>query len=153
MSKCYQLIGVPGAGKSTWYYRQDWAKDCSYVSTDMWVDLEAERLGATYNEVFKDYMPTAVKLMAQNVALAREKNRDIIWDQTSVSVKSREKKFRMLPGYEHIAIVFLTPERSELDVRLSGRFGKHIPKNVIDSMIANFEMPTLAEGFMEIRFA
>lgn len=153
MSKCYQLIGVPGAGKSTWYHKQDWAKDCSYISTDMWVDLEAERLGATYNEVFKDYMPTAVKLMAQNVALAREKNRDIIWDQTSVSVKSREKKFRMLPGYEHIAIVFLTPERSELDVRLSGRFGKHIPKNVIDSMIANFEMPTLGEGFMEIRFA
>jgi gluconate kinase len=57
----------------------------------------------------------------------------------------------MLPEYHAIAVVFLTPDRSELDVRLSGRPGKHIPKNVVDSMIAGFEMPT-EEEFDEIWF-
>ena len=151
MAKCYQLIGVPAAGKSTWVKTQDWVKDCSIVSTDAWVDMEAERLGLTYNEVFKDYMPKAVKLMALQVELAREKGMDIVWDQTSTTVKSRKKKFNMLPDYEHIAVVFPTPARDELDVRLSGRYGKHIPKNVVDSMIAGWQEPTLDEGFTEIR--
>ena len=150
MAKCYQLIGVPGAGKSTWVKKQEWAKDCSIVSTDMWVDMEAERTDQTYNEVFKDYMPQAVKLMAIQVENARELGRDIIWDQTSTTVKSRKKKFNMLPKYEHIAVVFPTPARDELDVRLSGRFGKHIPKNVVDSMIAGWQEPTLDEGFTQI---
>jgi predicted kinase len=151
MTKCYQLVGVPGSGKSTWVKNQEWAKECTYVSTDMWVEMEAERLGLTYNEVFKDYMPHAVKLMAIQVENARELGRDIIWDQTSTTVKSRKKKFNMLPKYEHIAIVFHTPARDELDVRLSGRFGKHIPKNVVDSMIAGWEEPSLEEGFNEVR--
>ena len=150
MPKCYQLIGVPGAGKSTWVAAQEWAVECSHVSTDMWVEMEAERLGLTYSEVFKDYMPKAVKLMAHNVELAREMERDIIWDQTSTTLASRTRKFNMLPKYEHIAVVFRTPARDELDVRLSRRAGKHIPKNVVDSMIAGWEEPTEEEGFKEI---
>ena len=153
MPRCYQLVGVPGAGKSTWVKAQEWSQDCSYVSTDMWVELEAERTGQTYNQVFKDYMPTAVKLMAINVENARDLGRDIIWDQTSTTVASRKKKFNMLPDYEHIAVVFRTPARDELDVRLSGRPGKHIPKNVVDSMIAGWDEPTEDEGFKEIWYA
>ena len=49
--------------------------------------------------------------------------------------------------------MFRTPDRDELDVRLSGRPGKHIPKNVIDSMIASWEEPSLEEGFKEIWYA
>jgi len=152
MAKCYQLVGVPAAGKSTWIKNQAWASDCTIVSTDMWVDMEAERLGLTYNEVFKDYMPQAVKLMAIQVENARDLGRDIIWDQTSTTVNSRKKKFNMLRDYEHVAVVFRTPVRDELDVRLSGRFGKHIPKNVVDSMIAGWQEPTKDEGFIEVRY-
>lgn len=151
MAKCYQLIGVPCAGKSTWIKNQDWAKDCAIVSTDMWVDLEAERVGKTYSEIFDEYMPHAVKLMANHVELARDKDMDIIWDQTSVSVKSRKRKFNMLPNYEHIAVVFTTPDEVELSRRLASRPGKNIPDFVMRSMIDNFEMPTVAEGFVEIK--
>jgi predicted kinase len=150
MPKLYVLVGVPGAGKSTWVKNQDWAKDCSYVSTDMWVDMEAERQGKTYNEIFKDYMPHAVKLMANHVELAREKGMDIIWDQTSCTVGSRMKKFRMLPDYYAIAVVFKTPEREELDRRLAGRPGKNIPEYVVQSMIDSWQEPSSDEGFDEI---
>jgi predicted kinase len=151
--KCYQLVGVPGAGKSTWVKNQEWASDCSYASTDMWVDMEAERLGKTYSEIFADYMPHAVRLMANHVKLARDEGMNVIWDQTSTTVNSRKKKFNMLPDYEHIAVVFKTPDPLELAIRLKNRPGKHIPQHVVNSMIAGWEEPTLEEGFTEIWFA
>ena len=151
MAKCYQLIGVPGSGKSTWIDTQDWALSCAKVSTDKWVEIYAKEVGRTYSQVFKDFMPTAVDLMAKEVVVAREMGRDIIWDQTSTTVKSRARKFQMLPDYQHIAVVFTTPEHKELIRRLMNRPGKDIPDHVITSMIASFEMPTLDEGFTEIR--
>jgi len=153
MPKCYQLIGVPGSGKTTWINNQDWTVPCAIVSTDKWVEIYAKEVGKTYSQVFTDFMPTAVELMAKEVVLAREMHRDVIWDQTSTTVKSRAKKFAMLPDYEHIAVVFKTPEHKELVRRLSSRPGKEIPEDVIANMIANFEMPTEEEGFKEIWYA
>ena len=150
MPKCYQLIGVPGAGKSTWIKNQDWAKDIPVVSTDNFVEAYAKEQGKTYNEVFKDYMPKAVKLMANQALICQANGLDVIWDQTSTSVVSRKKKFNMLPKYEHIAVVFKTPEADELARRLASRPGKNIPDHVMRSMIENFEMPTEDEGFTEI---
>ena len=153
MAKCYQLIGVPGSGKSTWVDEQDWALLCARISTDKWVEIYAKEVGRTYSEVFVDFMPTAVDLMAKEVVIAREVGRDIIWDQTSTTIKSRARKFNMLPDYEHIAVVFKTPEHKELMRRLMNRPGKEIPDHVIASMIASWEEPTEEEGFAQIWFA
>ena len=150
MPKCYQLIGVPGAGKSTWVWSQNWIEGMDYVSTDHHVEVYAKEQGKTYSEVFTDYMPRAVELMAEEVVVAREAGRDIIWDQTSTTVKSRARKFNMLPDYYHIAVVFRTPEHKELMRRLMSRPGKEIPDHVVASMIASWEEPTLEEGFREI---
>jgi predicted kinase len=153
MAKCYQLIGVPGSGKSTWIKDQDWALGLTVVSTDAFVEDYARFQGKTYSEVFTDYMPEAIDLMIQQVVRAREHDHTLIWDQTSTTVKSRAKKFRMLPNYEHIAVVFKTPGPDELSRRLASRPGKNIPDYVVRSMIDGFEMPTLAEGFVEIIYA
>ena len=150
MPKCYQLIGVPAAGKSTWIKDQIWALGLTVVSTDPFVEDYARAQGKTYTEVFKDYMPTAVDLMAEQVVRARELGHTVIWDQTSTTIASRAKKFRMLPDYEHIAVVFKTPEHKELMRRLMNRPGKEIPDHVVASMIASWEMPTEEEGFTEI---
>ena len=150
MPKCYQLVGVPGAGKSTWIKDQIWALGLNIVSTDIWVEDFAKRMSKTYSEVFTEYMPTAVKLMADHVVKAREQGQDIIWDQTSTTIASRRRKFNMLPNYYHIAVVFETPSRLELNKRLASRPGKEIPDVVIEGMRASFEMPTEEEGFDEI---
>ena len=151
--KLYVLVGVPGSGKSTWVANQDWAKDCVYVSTDTWVELEAERQGRTYSEVFEEYMPKAVNIMSAQVIDARDQGRDIIWDQTSTTVMSRRRKFSMLPDYYAIAVVFRCPDLDELMRRLNSRPGKIIPLDVVESMIKNFEVPTEEEGFKEIWYA
>jgi predicted kinase len=150
MPKCYQMIGVPGSGKSTWIRNQIWALGLTVVSTDTFVEDYARAQGQTYNEVFQDYMPRAVDLMAQQVVFAREHGHSVIWDQTSTTVASRRKKFHMLPDYEHVAVVFGTPEPVELARRLAGRPGKSIPDHVMLSMLQNLKEPTLEEGFQEI---
>ena len=150
MPKCYQLIGVPAAGKSTWIKDQVWMLGLTVVSTDPFVEDYARAQGKTYSEVFTEYMPTAVDLMAKQVVFAREHDHTVIWDQTSTTVKSRERKFRMLPGYEHIAVVFRTPNLDELKLRLANRPGKDVPWEVVQGMIDNWEEPTLEEGFTEI---
>jgi gluconate kinase len=98
-------------------------------------------------------MPTAVENIVEEVIRARDAGVDIIWDQTSTTVASRIKKFRMLPDYEHIAVVFETPDRDELKRRLKSRPGKIIPKRVIETMIELWEDPTKEEGFKEIWYA
>jgi len=150
MPKCYQLIGVPGAGKSTWIKDQIWALGLTIVNTDSFVEAYATEQGKTYSEVFKDYMPTAVDLMAEQVITARELGHSIIWDQTSTTVKSRARKFNMLPDYYHIAVVFRTPNIDVLKQRLAGRPGKEIPWEVVQGMIDNWEEPDEEEGFKEI---
>jgi predicted kinase len=153
MPKCYQLVGVPGSGKSTWIKNQIWALGLPVVSTDSFVEAYAYKEGKTYSEVFKDYMPIAVKLMANQALICQANKLDLIWDQTSTTIASRKRKFSTLPNYEHIAVVFKTPEKAELDRRLASRPGKIIPAYVMEQMIDGFEMPTLAEGFTEIIYA
>jgi predicted kinase len=153
MAKCYQLVGVPASGKSTWIKNQDWTADCVVVSTDEFVEAHAESVGSTYSAVFDEYMPTAVKLMADKVVKAREAGKDIIWDQTSTTEGARRRKFAMLPDYEHIAVVFKTPDAEELKRRLESRPGKNIPAHVMVQMIKGFSIPTEDEGFKEIWFA
>ena len=146
MPKLYVLVGVPGSGKTTWIKNQDWALGLIIVSTDAFVEDYARQQGKTYSEVFDEYMPTAVKLMAEQVTRARDSGHTIIWDQTSTTKASRARKFNMLPDYYAIAVVFGTPSRIELRRRLDSRPGKEIPQVVIESMIAGFEMPTEEEG-------
>jgi predicted kinase len=150
MAKCYQLIGVPGSGKSTWVKNQLWARDCEVVSSDLWLDVFAQQLNLTYSEVFGDFANVAVKAMMAQVQMAARENRDIIWDQTNVSVDSRKKKFATLPDYEHIAVVFSTPAADELQRRLANRPGKLIPDHVLRHMIDSWQDPRYSEGFAEI---
>lgn len=152
MNKCYQLIGVPGAGKSTWIKQQTWALGLPVVSSDMYVEMEAQRQGKTYSEVFEEYMPIAVRLMVNHALICQANKLDFIWDQTSTTVASRKRKFNtLLPSqYEHIAVVFKVPEPAELTRRLASRPGKEIPADVMENMIRNFELPSLDEGFKEI---
>jgi tRNA uridine 5-carbamoylmethylation protein Kti12 len=153
MKTAYILVGVPGSGKSTWVeniIRNDCMRFYCVISTDFYVEQYAESLGKTYSEVFEEYMPKAVKQMAEDVKFAKDCEFNIIWDQTSLTLASRRKKFRMLPDYKHIAVVVQTPELDVLRQRLASRPGKNIPWEVVEQMMDSFEMPTEEEGYSEV---
>jgi predicted kinase len=155
MNKCYVLVGVPGSGKSTWIKNQDWAKDIPVVSTDNYVEAHAKEVGKTYSEVFDEYMPIAVRLMANQALICQANNKDIIWDQTSTTRASRRRKFNTLSTkqYEFIAVVFKTPPDDVLKERLASRPGKNIPDHVMKQMIDGFDPVEESEGFKEIWYA
>jgi len=155
MNKMYVMVGVPASGKSTWIENQKWTKDIPIVSTDRFVEEYAEKQGKTYSEVFEEYMPIAVKLMANQVLICQANKKDLIWDQTSTTIATRAKKIRMLPDYYKIAVVFRTPETAELQKRLASRPGKNIPWDVVSKMAQQLEAepPQLDEGFDEIWYA
>lgn len=147
----YVLVGVPGSGKTTWIAHQkfDWDKTV-IISTDKLVEKYASLVGKTYNEVFKEYMPTAVNLMAAEARQAFKDNKIVVWDQTSTTQTTRAKKLRMAPEhYTKIAVVFEVP-KTELHAKFLDRPGKTIPDEVMQSMIKNFSHPTVEEGFDRI---
>lgn len=145
----YMLIGVPAAGKSTFVDAQD--HDFVYVSSDYFVERFAQKMGKTYDEVFKEVAPRAMRLLNRRVQKARENGRDIVWDQTNTSAKSRSKKLAMLPEYRKVAVYFETPPDDVLEARLASRPGKAIPDYVMKRMKETLELPTLEEGFTDIK--
>lgn len=159
--RLYMLIGVPGSGKSTFVKnmsdfgensRGKIARSFFVASTDSRIENMARDMGTTYNELFKDAIKFAEMSMYEDISTWTKYNRDIIWDQTNLTKKSRAKKLAKIPAHYHkIAVVFETPSKEELQRRLDGRAGfKDIPEHVMKRMIETFESPTLEEGFDEI---
>lgn len=156
MPKLIMLIGLPASGKSTWRSKF-LSKNPDYVvvSSDDILDSLAERDGISYSESFKKYAKEAGKEMKRQAKDHFENGRNIIWDQTNMSSKSRKLGLDMAgDDYEKEAIVFVIPE-PELKMRLAKREkeeGKHIPDFVIQNMSRSYQAPTKAEGFDKISY-
>lgn len=147
MATLYMLIGVPGAGKSTWIKNQSY--DAVVLSSDDYIEKVAAKQGLTYNDVFKDAIPGAAANLKRELKAAIEADQDIIWDQTNLTVKSRREKLKMVPdSYRKVAVFFSIPK--DLRDRLATRPGKTIPEPVILTMINQLTPPTKEEGFDEI---
>jgi predicted kinase len=153
MPIAYILIGVPGSGKSTWVDEAEFATDTAHISSDYFIEEYADLHSTTYTLVFKDYAATANKLMFDEALEAIRQGMDIVWDQTNTTISTRRKKLAMLKDYHKIAVVFKTPKPEVLQHRLESRgHWKEIPKDVVESMITQFQEPTKSEGFDDIWF-
>lgn len=144
------LCGIPTSGKSTYVEKLkklDYWKDAVVLSTDNYIEKYAKRVGQTYNEVFDDVIPDAIRELEMEFNWSKSKGRNIIWDQTNLSVKSRKKKLSKLPSsYSRNAIYFEISLEEALE-RNEHREGKFIPKDILKRMWHQFEIPTLEEGF------
>ena len=153
MKRAYMLVGVPGSGKSTWL-KQFSDHGAVLVSSDQYIEEAAATAGKTYSEVFADEADRATVKMKADITQAIEDGRDIVWDQTNLTVKSRRPKVERLKqaGYDVVAIVFeLLPD--ELERRRSMRkfeTGKTVAPHILRSMEASYQRPTEAEGFSKI---
>jgi predicted kinase len=149
MPTFYMLIGVPASGKSTW--RASNAKGAETISTDDIIEKIAASQDKTYNDVFKDNIKAATNIADRRAKSAFDDERDVVWDQTNLTRKSRASKLTMVPKhYKKVAVYFPTPHPEVHKKRLAGRPGKTIPNYVLDSMTKSLEPPTKAEGFDEV---
>jgi len=145
------MCGIPCAGKSTYIRRgienADVFDEYVILSTDNYIEEYAKANNKTYNEVFDEVIDEATTRMYQDLELAIQRGKSIIWDQTNVSRKSRIKKLKKIPEEYTKTAVVLPITLEEAIIRNSQRANKFIPRSVITRMYHQFEMPTEDEGF------
>jgi predicted kinase len=150
----YMLVGLPGSGKTTWAM-QNLGANSVYLSTDSIIEDMAVSLGKTYNDIFKDIIGPAQKIVDNELYLHSYPGKNnLCLDQTNLSPKSRKRKLDLVahPGYKKIAVYFDTPINvieKRLEVR--NKSGKIITKRLLEDLQATFVRPSLAEGFDEIK--
>ena len=151
------MVGLPGSGKSTWRDKMlaQTASEFITISSDDEIEAMATADGTTYSDGFKKYLGKATAITKQKFRDAVNNGKNILWDQTNLSVKKRRGILNQVPeNYTKTAVVFEVTQ-AELDDRLEKRqkeTGKHIPPQVIKDMAKRYAPPTKQEGFDKVLF-
>lgn len=149
--KATVLVGPPLSGKSTWI-KENASEDDFILSRDQVIlDLCP---GLTYSEAYKklDQDPKGPSMISQEFEKRKREavksGKNIIFDLTHMSAKSRRRSLSSLPkDYRKQALVFLTP----YDVLISRNItreqeeGKSIPLRVLHDMMKSFTAPLYHE--------
>jgi predicted kinase len=148
MPEIIMLVGAPCSGKTTW--RQQNCPDYRLIDTDSYIEQRAQELGTTYGVVFDSEIRAAEADMQQRLRMAVACGANIVWDQTNMTRRARQRKLSQIPQFYRRAAVVFQVDLGELLRRNQQRArdtGKVIPTRVIHSMLDNFEMPTEDEGY------
>lgn len=150
MAEIVILCGIPTSGKSTYVQRLlkiPYWSNAVVLSTDDYIEKEAQRLNLTYNEIFDDVISDATRQLEIAFIEAKDKGKDIIFDQTNLSKKIRRKKLSKLPSCYRRTAVWFQIDLEEALKRNKTREGKFIPESILKRMYHQFEVPTYDEGF------
>ena len=152
--KAVILSGLPASGKSTLVDQLKQADEFGEVhvhSTDNIIQLKADSLGLTYNDVFKTTIDTATKQASAALSESMKQGKYIVWDQTNLSVSKRRKAFSRLKsgGYEVTLLQICIPLTQQdwhiWHERLTSRKGKNIPEDVLQKMLDGYEPGSIDE--------
>jgi predicted kinase len=150
MPELIMLCGIPTSGKSTYVNKLkklDYWKESVVLSTDDYIEKQAQRCGLTYNQIFDDVIKDATRELELEFNMAKDKGKNIIWDQTNLSVKSRRKKLLKLPSFYARGVIYFEVSLEEALERNNHREGKFIPESILKRMWHQFEIPTRNEDF------
>lgn len=147
MKEIIMMVGMPCSGKSTFIEKfSNKFNDYVVISTDNIIEARAKEQGKTYNEIFKDEIKSATKEMNEQLVQAIQNGDNIIWDQTNLTIKSRNSKLSNIPkDYQKVAM-YVETDLETVKAR-NTRPGKIIPESVIDNMWSSIEVPSITEGF------
>lgn len=148
MPKLIMLVGLPGSGKSTF------AKHLSGVrlSTDDTIEAVSKASGLTYNEVFKSVIQPATEKLDRDLSQAISEQKDIVWDQTNLTKKSRKRKLSEIPdNYEKICFYFFSTVWNVKKVNQDRKsFGRALPDDLLMNLIDGAQIPDESEGFDKV---
>jgi predicted kinase len=150
MPECVMLVGIPCSGKSTYAEKLKtipyWSNSV-ILSTDAYIEKQAQRCGLTYNQIFDECIDEATRQLELAFIEAKDKGKNLIWDQTNISRKTRKKKLSKLPSIYARGVIYFDVTLEEALRRNENREGKYIPKSVLKRMYHQLEVPTLEEGW------
>jgi predicted kinase len=148
--ECVMLCGIPCSGKSTYVNKLKkipYWENAIVLSTDAYIEKVAQEHNTTYSEIFEDCIDEANRQLELAFIMAKDKGKNLIWDQTNLSRKTRKKKLSKLPSIYARGVIYFEISLEEALRRNETREGKYIPKSVLKRMYHQFEVPTLEEGW------
>ena len=132
--ECVILIGIPGAGKTT-FYRSRLAGTHTHVSKDLWPNVRARDVR-----------------QAQALAEAFAHQHSVVVDNTSATARERAAIISIARAHGACVIgyFFDLPVRTAIgrNARRTGR--AKVPNVAIHTIAKRLERPTRAEGFDEL---
>ena len=134
MAECVILIGLPGAGKTTFYWRH-FANTHRLVSKDLWPN--ARNREARQRRILEDVLAHG---------------ESVVVDNTNPSQQDREPLVAIAHAH-HARVVgyFFDVSTREAVARNAGRAGREkVPNVAIFAAARRMHSPALAEGFDEL---
>lgn len=140
MSTLYVMCGCPGSGKST--YAKEHFPKAVYACAD---DVRECLYG---NAAIQGNPKEVFEVMGEGVKAFLAAGQDVVYDTTAVTSKLRRqiiKKFNV-----PTVCIFMNTPVEECKKRNAAR-SRVVPEEVIDRMARKLTVPTLEEGFSEIK--
>lgn len=155
MPNLVMMCGIPASGKSTYIqqgldYTDFFNTGYTFLSTDNYIEEKAKKEGTTYNEIFDRTIKEATEEMNKLLEFAIKNNMSIVWDQTNLTPKVRQKKLKKIPEHYTKVAVYGNISLEEAMKRNRGRTGKVVPQRVLIQMHSVFVPPTKEEGFDKV---
>lgn len=138
------LVGLPGAGKSTY------AKELSERTGAIICSSDEMRKKLYGDENIQDNPNKVFSKLQKEVVENLKAGNSVIYDATNVSMKNRNgimSAIRNIDVFKQ-AMVIATP--IDICIEQDEMRDRHVGKDVIIKMIKKFQMPILAEGFDDI---
>lgn len=145
MTKMFMMIGIPASGKTSLAEQISKSEDAEIVSSD---NIRKELYG---DENIQGDNNKVFRILQERIINGLENNKNMIYDATNISYKTRIAFLQRLNKLEveKIAIMVATPYEDCL-IRNAQRERK-VPEEVIKRMYYNFYVPQYFEGFDDIQ--
>ena len=146
MSKLYLMVGVAGAGKSTWIKNHLTDNDV-HISRD---EIRFNMLAP--NDEYFSHEDIVFKRFCDEINWSLRAGLNVFADATHISKSSRHKLLQKIKVSDaEVAAIFIKVPLLQALEQNSYREGRAlVPEDVIRSMHKSLQPPTLEEGFNEI---
>ena len=143
MNKLYMLVGIPGAGKSTWVKRNRSSE--VLISPDLFLE---DKYGYEWTP---KRASEAWANAYQRFATCLQQEQSVVWDATFITSQDRAAPLNIAKAFGyHVVAVFLDTPLQVCLSRNAKRKRLPVPRDKIEMMRRRLRPPTTEEGFDEV---
>jgi len=153
MQKVYEMMGLPGSGKTTWAEKKAKETGAIIISRDDIRHMLRHSYDYDSSERSQNYVLNVSQHMIKQALIA---GFDIILDQLSLTKEQRERTLRFIRYHTaevHITLVWCSEDKLNVDRRMNSEMAwgdRGYYEELISTLKSQIEEPTYDENFDEI---